>query len=94
VTTGHPQYGLMCEICYAALTPDRCAVDANGDAWDVCAGDCARQSGIVERRVARPTLMDRIGLHFDFYWPVYLVLLAVMGAYLLATSAWALVTAS
>lgn len=46
MTTDHPQYGLMCEICFAGLTPDRCAQDATGQRWDVCAGTCALQAGI------------------------------------------------
>jgi hypothetical protein len=48
VTVDHPIFGTMCEICYHGLTVDDCAVDVNGDRWDVCAGECARQAGIKE----------------------------------------------
>jgi hypothetical protein len=48
VTVNHKQFGLMCEICFDGLTPEACAVDAGGQRWDVCAGECARQAGIVE----------------------------------------------
>lgn len=53
MTVNHPQFGLMCEICFAALTPDDCARDATGRAWDVCKGECARQAGLVEPEGAR-----------------------------------------
>lgn len=49
MTTNHPQFGLMCEICFSGLTPEQCAVDVDGQAWDVCAGECARQAGIQEQ---------------------------------------------
>lgn len=52
MTVNHPQWGTMCEICFDRLTVDTCAVDLDGQKWDVCAGDCARQAGIVE---ATPT---------------------------------------
>lgn len=86
MTTDHPQYGLMCEVCFTGLTPDRCAVDTNGDAWDVCAGDCARQAGIVERRLASPTVMDRVTLHFDLYWHRWLSVLSVLALVVLILS--------
>ena len=38
---------LVCCICYKDLTPEECAVDAEGT-WDVCKGECARQAGVVE----------------------------------------------
>jgi hypothetical protein len=41
----------MCEICFESMTVDQCAVDLNGDKWDVHAGDCARQAGITEMEV-------------------------------------------
>lgn len=49
MTTDHPQFGLMCEICFSQLTPERCAEDTDGQKWDVCAGECARQAGIREK---------------------------------------------
>lgn len=51
MTVGHPQWGTMCEICFEGLTVDTCAVDANGQRWDVCTGDCARQAGIQEEEL-------------------------------------------
>lgn len=47
MTVDHPQFGLMCAICFSGLTPEQCATDAEGT-WDVCKGECARQAGIVE----------------------------------------------
>ena len=44
----HPQFGTFCEICFTGLTVSACAVDAGGDRWDVCKGECARQAGIEE----------------------------------------------
>jgi hypothetical protein len=49
MTTNHPQFGLMCEICFHGLTPEECAVDTDGQKWDVCKGECARQAGIKEK---------------------------------------------
>jgi hypothetical protein len=46
MTVDHPQFGLMCQICFAGLTEDTCARDTDGVRWDVCSGDCARQAGI------------------------------------------------
>jgi hypothetical protein len=51
MTTNHPYYGLMCEICFKGLTPDECARDTDNVLWDVCKGDCARQAGIKETPV-------------------------------------------
>lgn len=48
MTVDHPQWGTMCEICFEQLTVDTAATDTDGQKWDVCAGDCARQAGIVE----------------------------------------------
>lgn len=48
MTTDHPQFGLMCEICFRQLTPDMCAVGVGGHRWDICRGECARQAGIEE----------------------------------------------
>jgi hypothetical protein len=45
----HPQFGTFCEICFSGLTLERCAVDTDGNRWDVCTGECARQAGIQER---------------------------------------------
>lgn len=41
-------YGLICSICFRPLTPEECAVDGDGAAWDVCRGLCAQQSGLQE----------------------------------------------
>lgn len=49
MTINHPQFGFMCEICYRGLTLDDCVTDTDGQKWDVCKGDCARQAGIIER---------------------------------------------
>lgn len=38
---------LYCCICFKALTPDACAVDAGGQKWDVCEGKCASEAGIL-----------------------------------------------
>ena len=48
MTVDHPQWGTMCEICFEQLTVDTCAVDTDGQKWDVCKGECARQAGIRE----------------------------------------------
>lgn len=49
MTTNHPQFGLMCEICFHRLTPAECAEDTDGTRWDICKGECARQAGIQEK---------------------------------------------
>lgn len=38
---------LYCCICFRPLTPEECAVDAEGSKWDVCDGTCAVEAGIV-----------------------------------------------
>lgn len=48
MTVDHPQFGTMCEICFAHLEPGECATDPTGQRWDVCAGECARQAAIIE----------------------------------------------
>lgn len=48
MTVDHPQWGLMCDICFRGLTPDDCAVDSAGNRWDICRGECARKAGIIE----------------------------------------------
>lgn len=48
-------FGLACEICYHQLTPETCAIDVEGVKWDVCAGECARQAGIIENPQSKPT---------------------------------------
>lgn len=48
MTVNHPTFGTMCEICYMPLTPDTCAVDTDGEKWDVCPGKCATEAGITE----------------------------------------------
>jgi hypothetical protein len=51
MTTDHPQFKLMCEICFHQLTPAECVKDINGEKWDICKGECARQAGITEKAV-------------------------------------------
>jgi hypothetical protein len=48
VTVNYPTFGTMCAICFKGLTPEECATDADGQRWDVCEGECARQAGIHE----------------------------------------------
>lgn len=81
MTVNHPVFGAMCEICFSTLTHEQCAVDHEGTAWDVCAGDCARQAGIFapvaamlvrkgsRRIVARGTLAEMCDAHWDFPRP-------------------------
>ena len=45
----HEHFGFRCEICFEVLTVDTCVVDENGQKWDICAGECARQAGIIEQ---------------------------------------------
>ena len=45
-------FPLMCCICFSGLTPEECAVDTDGQKWDVCKGQCAIDTGIVEERNA------------------------------------------
>jgi hypothetical protein len=53
VTVNHPQFGLMCEICFSGLKPEDCAEDVNGDKWDICKGQCATDAGIKEVQTLR-----------------------------------------
>lgn len=46
---GWTGWGLYCCICFENLTPETCAVDENGQKWDVHPGDCAMQAGLKER---------------------------------------------
>jgi hypothetical protein len=39
---------LYCCICFWPLTPEECAVDSDGQKWDVCKGECAADAGIKE----------------------------------------------
>lgn len=48
MTVNHPTFGIMCEICFKQLTPKTCAVDTDGQLWDVCPGQCATDAGITE----------------------------------------------
>lgn len=32
--------GLFCCLCFEGLTPGMCAIDSNGERWDVC-WECA-----------------------------------------------------
>jgi hypothetical protein len=50
VTVNHQQFGTVCEVCFARLTPERCAADRDRQRWDVCSGVCAEQAGITEAR--------------------------------------------
>lgn len=50
MTVNHPTFGTMCEICFSGLTPEDCAEDANGQKWDICKGQCAKDAGIEEIR--------------------------------------------
>lgn len=54
------RFGLMCCICFEGLTPETCAVDGNGEKWDVCPGQCAMDAGLVEHR--EPTNVFVFGL--------------------------------
>lgn len=49
MTVNHPQFGLMCEICFKGLTPEECVEDTDGQKWDICKGLCAEQAGIKEK---------------------------------------------
>lgn len=49
MSVDHPQFGTFCCICFKGLTPETCAEDLEGDRWDCCKGDCAREAGIEER---------------------------------------------
>lgn len=42
------EWPLMCCICFSGLTPEQCAVDAEGQKWDVCKGICSIDAGIEE----------------------------------------------
>lgn len=46
----HPTFGTFCCICFSGLTPEQCAEDTEGQKWDVCRGQCAREAGIQEGR--------------------------------------------
>lgn len=43
------EWPLMCCICFEGLTSETCAVDINGVKWDVCPGQCARDTGLEEQ---------------------------------------------
>lgn len=46
-------YGLICCICFEGLKPERCFVDGDGQAWDICAiGSCAHEAGMVNTVIA------------------------------------------
>ncbi len=49
MTVNHPQWGTMCEICFHQLTPETCVVDTDGQKWDICKGQCAKEAGIEEK---------------------------------------------
>ena len=52
MTVNHPAYGTMCEICFSGLRTEDCATDTDGQKWDVCKGECAKQAGITEASLA------------------------------------------
>lgn len=37
---------LYCEVCFKPLTPDECATDSDGEKWNVCKGECAKEAGL------------------------------------------------
>lgn len=43
------EWPLMCCVCFEGLTPETCAVDSEGVKWDVCPGQCAKDTGLEER---------------------------------------------
>ena len=47
---------LYCCICFKQLTPMTCAVDEDGQKWDVCQGPCAVEAGIL--RPPRGSMMS------------------------------------
>jgi hypothetical protein len=49
MAVGHPQFGTFCSICFHGLTAATCAVDIDGQKWDLCKGQCARQAGVQEQ---------------------------------------------
>jgi hypothetical protein len=51
MTVNHKQFGNMCAICFCQFTPEDCAVDEDGQKWDVHSGLCAKQAGIKEPEV-------------------------------------------
>lgn len=44
----HSTFGTFCAICYTQLTQETAAADTEGNTWDVCKGECARQAGLEE----------------------------------------------
>lgn len=42
-------FPLMCCVCFEGLTEDTCVVDEEGTKWDVCKGQCAKDTGIEEK---------------------------------------------
>ncbi len=37
---------LYCCICFKILSADECAVDSEGQKWDACKGQCAKEAGL------------------------------------------------
>jgi len=52
MTVNHLTWGTMCEICFKGLTIEECVVDKDGQKWDICKGECAKQAGIEELNVS------------------------------------------
>ena len=48
MSVNHPNWGLMCCICFSGLTKEKCVTDTEGVIWDVCKGQCALDAGIKE----------------------------------------------
>lgn len=46
------EWPLHCCICFSRLTPETCAIDADGTKWDVCRGQCSTDAGLTETFVA------------------------------------------
>lgn len=62
MTVDHPQFGTMCEICFQGLATEQCAQDTDGQRWDLCKGECARQAGLKEMESGAE---QGVGLHLQ-----------------------------
>jgi hypothetical protein len=49
MTVDHPQFGLMCEICFTGLTESDCVVDTDGQRWDLCRATAPDKRGSPKR---------------------------------------------
>jgi hypothetical protein len=59
MAVNHPIWGLFCCICFNGLTPEQCAEDSEGNKWDICKGECAKDAGIEERENSSATKEKR-----------------------------------